>query len=35
LADSPLREAVDAVTAKFGLKRKDVYTAALALRPEP
>ncbi|HEV7718898.1 MAG TPA: 16S rRNA (cytidine(1402)-2'-O)-methyltransferase [Arsenicitalea sp.] len=34
LADTPLREAVDAVTAKFGLKRKDVYTAALALKAD-
>jgi 16S rRNA (cytidine1402-2'-O)-methyltransferase len=34
LAQNPLREAVDAVTAKFGLKRKDVYSAALALKPE-
>lgn len=30
----PLRVAVDAVTARFGLKRKDVYDAALALKAE-
>ena len=28
----PLREAVDSITARFGLRRKDVYDAALALR---
>ena len=32
LADLPLRAAVDAVTERFGLKRKQVYEAALALR---
>ena len=30
----PLRAAVDAVTAQFHLKRKDVYDAALALKAE-
>ncbi len=30
LADQPLRSAVDEVTARFGLKRKEVYDAALA-----
>src|SRR5690606_31097965 len=30
LAEMPLRAAVDAVTARFGLKRKEVYDAALA-----
>ena len=30
LATMPLREAVDAVTQRFGLRRKDVYDAALA-----
>lgn len=29
-ADQPLRAAVDEVTARFGLKRKEVYDAALA-----
>lgn len=29
-----LREAVDAIAARYGLKRKEVYDAALALRPE-
>ena len=28
----PLRAAVDAVTEAYGLKRKDVYAAALALK---
>jgi 16S rRNA (cytidine1402-2'-O)-methyltransferase len=32
LAGQPLRAAVDAITEKFGLKRKQVYDAALALR---
>ncbi|MBI4045497.1 MAG: 16S rRNA (cytidine(1402)-2'-O)-methyltransferase [Devosia nanyangense] len=31
LADQPLRGAVDEVAARFGLKRKEVYDAALAL----
>jgi 16S rRNA (cytidine1402-2'-O)-methyltransferase len=30
----PLRAAVDAITANYGLKRKDVYAAALALKAE-
>lgn len=34
LARQPLRAAVDEVTATFGLKRKDVYDAALALKAE-
>ncbi len=34
LADQPLRAAVDEVTQKFGLKRKEVYDAALALKAE-
>jgi 16S rRNA (cytidine1402-2'-O)-methyltransferase len=32
LADQPLRAAVDEIAARFGLKRKDVYDAALALK---
>jgi 16S rRNA (cytidine1402-2'-O)-methyltransferase len=32
LAEQPLRAAVDAVTERFGLKRKQVYDAALALK---
>lgn len=32
LADQPLRAAVDEITEKFGLKRKEVYDAALALK---
>lgn len=34
LADQPLRAAVDEITEAFGLKRKDVYDAALALKAE-
>ena len=34
LETQPLRAAVDAVTARFGLKRKEVYDAALALKSE-
>ena len=34
MAEQPLRIAVDAVTEKFGLKRKEVYDAALALKAE-
>src|SRR6185437_15506105 len=34
LADQPLRAAVDAISARFGLKRKQVYDAALALKAE-
>jgi len=30
LAGQPLRTAVDEITARFGLKRKEVYDAALA-----
>lgn len=32
MAGQPLRAAVDAITAQFGLKRKQVYDAALALK---
>jgi 16S rRNA (cytidine1402-2'-O)-methyltransferase len=34
LGREPLRAAVDEVTETFGLKRKDVYDAALALKAE-
>ena len=34
MQEQPLRAAVDAVTEKFGLKRKEVYDAALALKAE-
>ena len=34
MADQPLRAAVDEVTKKYGLKRKDVYDAALALKAQ-
>jgi 16S rRNA (cytidine1402-2'-O)-methyltransferase len=34
LAGQPLRAAVDEVTARFGLKRKEVYDAALALKAQ-
>lgn len=34
MADQPLRAAVDAVAARFGLKRKEVYDAALALKAQ-
>ena len=34
LGEQSLRDAVDAVAARFGLKRKEVYDAALALRKE-
>jgi 16S rRNA (cytidine1402-2'-O)-methyltransferase len=34
LHDQPLRAAVDAITEQFGLKRKQVYDAALALKAE-
>jgi 16S rRNA (cytidine1402-2'-O)-methyltransferase len=34
MADQPLRAAVDAITGKFGLKRKEVYDAALTLKAE-
>jgi 16S rRNA (cytidine1402-2'-O)-methyltransferase len=34
MVDQPLRAAVDEIAARFGLKRKDVYDAALALKAE-
>jgi 16S rRNA (cytidine1402-2'-O)-methyltransferase len=34
MADQPLRAAVDEVAKRFGLKRKEVYDAALALKAE-
>jgi 16S rRNA (cytidine1402-2'-O)-methyltransferase len=34
LVDQPLRGAVDAIAERFGLKRKEVYDAALALKAE-
>ena len=34
MAGQPLRAAVDAVAEKFGLKRKEVYDAALAIKAE-
>lgn len=34
MAGQPLRAAVDAVTEKFGLKRKEVYDAALKLKAQ-
>jgi 16S rRNA (cytidine1402-2'-O)-methyltransferase len=34
MAEQPLRAAVDEIAARFGLKRKDVYDAALALKAE-
>ena len=34
MADHPLRAAVDAVALRFGLKRKEVYDAALAIKAE-
>lgn len=34
LAEAPLRAAVDAVTEQFGLKRKEVYRAALARKAQ-
>jgi 16S rRNA (cytidine1402-2'-O)-methyltransferase len=34
LAEQPLRAAVDVVTRRFGLRRKDVYDAALARKAE-
>lgn len=34
MATQPLRAAVDEVTKKYGLKRKEVYDAALALKAE-
>jgi 16S rRNA (cytidine1402-2'-O)-methyltransferase len=35
LRDQPLRAAVDDIAARFGLKRKQVYDAALALKSRP
>lgn len=34
MEDQPLRAAVDAVARRFGLKRKEVYDAALAIKAE-
>jgi len=34
MADQPLRAAVDEIAARFSLKRKDVYDAALALKAD-
>ena len=34
LEGQPLRAAVDDISKTFGLKRKDVYDAALALKAE-
>ena len=34
MADQPLRAAVDEVAKRFGLKRKEVYDAALAIKAE-
>lgn len=34
MVDRPLRMAVDEIAARFGLKRKEVYDAALALKAE-
>ena len=34
MADQPLRAAVDEIAARYNLKRKDVYDAALALKAE-
>ncbi len=34
MADQPLRAAVDEISARFSLKRKDVYDAALALKAD-
>jgi 16S rRNA (cytidine1402-2'-O)-methyltransferase len=34
MAEQPLRAAVDEIASVFGLKRKDVYDAALALKAE-
>ena len=34
MANQPLRAAVDEVAKKFGLKRKEVYDAALAIKAE-
>ena len=34
MADQPLRAAVDEIAARFSLKRKQVYDAALALKAQ-
>jgi 16S rRNA (cytidine1402-2'-O)-methyltransferase len=34
MVDQPLRAAVDDITARYSLKRKDVYDAALALKAQ-
>jgi 16S rRNA (cytidine1402-2'-O)-methyltransferase len=34
MVEQPLRAAVDEITALYGLKRKEVYDAALALKAE-
>jgi len=34
MAEQPLRAAVDAIAARFGLKRKEVYDAALARKAQ-
>ena len=34
MVEQPLRAAVDAIAARFSLKRKDVYDAALALKAQ-
>ncbi|MEP7239766.1 MAG: 16S rRNA (cytidine(1402)-2'-O)-methyltransferase, partial [Devosia sp.] len=34
MAEQPLRAAVDEIAARFTLKRKDVYAAALALKAD-
>ena len=34
MAEQPLRAAVDAVTERYGLKRKEVYDAALRLKAQ-
>ena len=34
MVDQPLRAAVDEIAARFSLKRKEVYDAALALKAQ-
>jgi 16S rRNA (cytidine1402-2'-O)-methyltransferase len=34
MADQPMRSAVDEIAARYGLKRKEVYDAALALKAQ-
>jgi 16S rRNA (cytidine1402-2'-O)-methyltransferase len=34
MVEQPLRAAVDEIAARFNLKRKDVYDAALALKAQ-